>query len=124
MTTQSDAAGDPDDGHTFAISVRSRSSYAIVGEAHHHDADWMGERPITLTVRAWSLPAAMQTAARASLNDWTGWGEDDDATETWPPAEERINAVLALHHPASKVTNICILCAVPCPCPTARAATA
>lgn len=114
---------DPDDGHTFVISVRSRGSYRIVGEEHHHDADWMNERPITLTVRAWSLPAAMQAAAAVGLNNWEGWGEQEEATETATP-EARIGAVIALHHPASAVTPYCVLCAVPCPCPTVRAATA
>jgi len=109
----------PDDGHTFAISVRSRGSYRVVGEEHHHDSDWMGERPITLTVRAWNLPDAMRAAAAVGLNDWEGWGEQETDTES---PESRIIAVIALHHPLSAVTPYCILCAAPCPCPTARAA--
>jgi hypothetical protein len=35
----------------------------------------------------------------------------------------RIGAVLALRHALSAVTPYCVLCAVPCPCPTVRAAT-
>jgi hypothetical protein len=85
MITHPDAAGGPDDGHTFVISVRSRGSYKVVGEAHHHDADWMNERPLTLTVRAWSLPAAMRAAALVGLNDWEGWGEPDEVSPPPPP---------------------------------------
>jgi hypothetical protein len=69
----------PEDGHTFRIEVHSRGSYAVwdaekgqVGP--HSDADWMGEPPLTLEVRAWSLKAALQKALEHPLPDWSHEG--------------------------------------------------
>lgn len=65
----------PEDGHTFRLEAHSRGSYSVVGVEGHTDADWMGEPPLVLEVRAWSLKAALLKAAGLGLENWSRDGK-------------------------------------------------
>jgi hypothetical protein len=64
----------PDDGHTFRLEAHSRGSYGVVGQEGHTDADWLGEPPLTVEVRAWNLKDALRKALGLSLADWSREG--------------------------------------------------
>lgn len=68
--------GGLDEGHRFTLTAVSRGSFRMQ-DGPHFDADWSSE-PWTLTVRAWSLRAALRKAAELPLSAWDR-GEDDDA---------------------------------------------
>ena len=61
--------GTPADGHQFHLSVKIGGSYRV-GSGPHQDAPDDGLEPWTLTVRAWSLRAALRAAAEAPLDAW------------------------------------------------------
>jgi hypothetical protein len=61
----------PEDGHTWLIAVRSRSSSKVVGDPTHHDAEEFDAEPMTLQVRGWSLAEALAKAAHRGLAAWT-----------------------------------------------------
>jgi hypothetical protein len=64
----------PGEGHEFQVSVTSRGYSSVVGvPGSGRLDDWVSE-PVTVTVRAWDLPAALRLAAEVSLGDWF---EDD-----------------------------------------------
>lgn len=63
----------PDDGHKWEITVTGTMSSSVVGEEHHRDANWSHEH--STTVRAWSLPEAMQKASMLPLQAWSGFSE-------------------------------------------------
>lgn len=67
----------PDDGHLITITATLRASSKVDGDAHHSDSDWTSE-PWTLSVRAWSLAAAMRKAGDLPLSAWTPPYSDDD----------------------------------------------
>jgi hypothetical protein len=64
------ASGNPDDGHTFEISVRVRSSSSVVGDLHHTDAPDFDGPTMIQQVRAWSLRAALERAVELPLGAW------------------------------------------------------
>lgn len=67
---------DPDNGHTFRISVDSRGSYMVVGDEHHSDAGDFHGIPHVLEIRAWDLPAALAKAAALPLSAWHREGDE------------------------------------------------
>jgi hypothetical protein len=65
----------PELGHTFRLEAHSRGSYGLLEEGDpaphdYEDADWFGEPPLTLEVRAWNLRDALLKAARIGLPEW------------------------------------------------------
>jgi len=59
----------PDAGHTFRITVASRASTRVVGDRHHHDAEFFDpSHPVD--IRAWDLRTALHVAAELPLDDW------------------------------------------------------
>jgi hypothetical protein len=75
-------------GHQFTITVTSRGHYGLAGVGGAEDpaggsymcedADYESEVPMTLTVRAHDLQAALLKAASHGLADWKWEGRDDD----------------------------------------------
>lgn len=67
-----------DCGHQFTISVTSRGHYGLGAPGKDcEDANWDGP-PLTLTVRAHDLQAALLRAATHELRDWKGLEDDDE----------------------------------------------
>lgn len=64
----------PEHGHRFTFTVTSQGAYGIV-DGHetkdYKDSDWCSP-PWTITVRAWSLRAALRKAADLPLTAWDG----------------------------------------------------
>lgn len=75
-----DKLNDPDQGHTFVISVVSRGSGKVVGEKHNTDSNWWSE-PTRIAVRAWSLPDALVIAADLPMAAWISPPEGFDSDE-------------------------------------------
>lgn len=66
-----------DCGHQFTITVTCHGHYGT--PEGHFDAEYDGaDLPMTLTVRAHDLQAALLRAASHNLPDWSGLEEDDD----------------------------------------------
>lgn len=83
--------GNPSDGHTFHISVSTRSSFSISDDDEHYQDSLYWDSPMERSVRAWSLPAALRAAIEGGLAPWgwrgtNGWdeegGESSDEVDT------------------------------------------
>lgn len=60
----------PELGHTFRITVSSRTSYRVVGQPGHHDAEDFFDPSAPVDVRAWDLRTALHMAAELPLDTW------------------------------------------------------
>jgi hypothetical protein len=63
----------PDAGHRFQLTAWMLPS---VGAPHRRRDGAEVTGPYQLTVRAWSLPAACEIAARLPLDKWQGFGDE------------------------------------------------
>lgn len=71
---------DPDQGHTFEITVQSRGSHKVVGDEHHTDSKEFYGDPWTIRARGWSLSEALKRAAEIPFHIWaySAHVEEDD----------------------------------------------
>lgn len=83
--------GNPDDGHTWAITIGCRSSSKVVGDEHHTDAPQWDDDTVTVEVRAWSLRDALdKVTAQEYMRILGGLQVTDAQGVTWvydPQAE-------------------------------------
>ena len=67
------------EGHLFTISTTIQG-VSSVGVEGFTQCDEVGGA-LTIKVRAWSLPAALQAASERPLHEWEGWPEEILADE-------------------------------------------